>query len=451
MASDPLALMNATGIGYAGIDGVWWLPAGKPFSLPRYIELGLVDIAAAIFALYDTVAALLPLPEGRDLRGLLTYRVPERLAGQLSCEPVYMVRPDFQLCPDGDGCYRLVATELEICPSAQGFATAMQIGYGLATDLADWLVRFLDGRPFVIAATADWSEFLFDQLAFCRALVERGASARLVLSEPIDSLAQAISRGEKWTPPMFGVPESPAAWDRNLCGRLRDSELDRFLSPHSAWSSSIGEAVVFRFGYLENFSREQRHTMTRWTAGGAIWLNPPSYHHETKALLAVARLPAVRERLEIDAVRTLDSCLPETRLVTPEALPALQRDRGRAILKYAGFDGGEQAWGGRSVQFGRHHTEQSWADTLASAAKLPWPVVAQGATRTARADVGYVGSNGNSHRLKSGYTRLRAFLLRGHDGRPDSAGAHITIAAAPKVAESTTSIQAPVVFEASDI
>ena len=35
------AKMDATGIGYAGIEGVWWLPACQPFVWPQPLQLHL--------------------------------------------------------------------------------------------------------------------------------------------------------------------------------------------------------------------------------------------------------------------------------------------------------------------------------------------------------------------------------------------------------------------------
>jgi hypothetical protein len=93
------------------------------------------------------------------------------------------VRPDFQLCVlDRPPYYQLVATELEICPSAHGFAHALQLGYGLDTDLVAAFARLLGGRELLFAGTSQWSEFLFEQLAFCQALAERGARARALRS-----------------------------------------------------------------------------------------------------------------------------------------------------------------------------------------------------------------------------------------------------------------------------
>ncbi len=46
--SNVLTAMNATGMGYAGIDGVWWRPAVAPVELPQQAKAQLEDIARAI-------------------------------------------------------------------------------------------------------------------------------------------------------------------------------------------------------------------------------------------------------------------------------------------------------------------------------------------------------------------------------------------------------------------
>ena len=123
--------MNRTGIGYAGIEGAWWLPAVEPFGLPTQVKHDLADIGEAIFLLFDSVTTLYGTAEGADcgLNQLLDHKVPPHILCLRSGGRVQSVRPDFQLCLSGDGQgYQLVATELEICPSAQGFAQAMQVG-----------------------------------------------------------------------------------------------------------------------------------------------------------------------------------------------------------------------------------------------------------------------------------------------------------------------------------
>ena len=135
--------LDATGIGFAGIDGAWWLPACQPFPLPARLAADLGEIGRAIFALLDAVSDLY----GADpaLSALLDHRVPAPLRRQTCPGRLLSLRPDFQLHPAADGLW-LVATELESCPSAQGFAHAMQAGYGLAPDLASAFAHFLAGR-----------------------------------------------------------------------------------------------------------------------------------------------------------------------------------------------------------------------------------------------------------------------------------------------------------------
>src|SRR5262244_2958971 len=61
--------MNRTGIGLAGIDGVWWLPATQPIVLPGQLAHDLAQIGRAIFALFDSVTTIYGTPAG-DTCGL---------------------------------------------------------------------------------------------------------------------------------------------------------------------------------------------------------------------------------------------------------------------------------------------------------------------------------------------------------------------------------------------
>ncbi|MBI1881031.1 MAG: hypothetical protein HYR94_22855, partial [Chloroflexi bacterium] len=69
--------MHATGIGLAGIEGAWWLPATEPFMLPAQAARDLAEIGRAIFALFDVVTALYETPAGAagGFDALLNYKV----------------------------------------------------------------------------------------------------------------------------------------------------------------------------------------------------------------------------------------------------------------------------------------------------------------------------------------------------------------------------------------
>jgi hypothetical protein len=327
----------------------------------------------------------------------------------------------------------------------------MQVAYGLETDAADQLARLLAGRPLLIVATAEWSEFLFELLAICRALAERGATGRVLFDRPIDALADDVAAGRRWVPPLYGLASRPREWNEDVLGRIRALDFEQFIWPGD-WPATAGDAVVFRFGYFDNFAPEAARTMANWQAGGATFLNPPITYLESKAVLAAAWLPVVLDRLAaIDPAHpdTLARGLPETHLLRPEIFPLLRDERREWLIKYAGFDGDNQAWGGRSVQFGHDHSAASWAAALRGAAELPWPVVAQRLIPSARLDVEYF--DGDTVRtLAQGHTRLRVFLLRQPEGA-HAVGAHLTISAATPVADSIVAVQTPVQFRTDTV
>jgi hypothetical protein len=477
--------MDRTGIGFAGIDGAWWLPAVEPFTLPRHVAGDLARIGAAIFAFFDVVAELYGTSEGAacGLDRLLEHKVPADIPRLMAPGQALLVRPDFQLClSENRERPRLIATELEICPSAQGFAHAMQVGYDLTTDMVDAFVRVLDGRELLIVCSGQWSEFLFDQLAFSRALAAVGIRARVLCDAPIATIAECARSGAIWRAPMFGVREQPAEWDVDVVRRIRDNGFEACLWPNTdGWPDSAGDAVVFRFGYFDCFSAELLQRLVGWQAAGATFLNPTQFILDSKAVMAALGLPAVRRHIHArdpNALASLDDCIPETLLVEPEVIGRLQREQSEWVIKYAGFDRGNQAWGGRSLQVGALHAPDSWAQLLQSSLELPWPVVAQRFTPSARLDIAYLDGQDTPRLMRQGATRLRAFMLRdarnlplslasksnlplspawergtGGEGLPrvTTCGVHLTVSGgAVQVSESTDAVQAPVVFE-SDI
>ena len=435
------AKMDATGIGYAGIEGVWWLPACQPFVWPQALQSHLADIGAALFHFLDGVWTVLKSRSDPELAAQLRHKVPARLLACCHLAPVLSVRPDFQLVPTPDPArpLRPVLTEIEIAPSAQGFAHAMQVGYGLPTDLADCFATFLAGRTLLFVGTAQWSEFLFEQLAFCRALAERGATAFVLYDRSLQALTAEIAQGKRWVPPLFGVPTRPASWNLDLPARLRRQGLEAF------WPEQVGSAVLFRFGYLENFSSAQLAQLAAWQAHGATFLNPLAYPLDSKVLLAALQRPSVRDQIPAAKRALLDDVIPATHLLTPALVPQLQQEQEAWLVKYAGFDGGGAAWGGRSVEIGLEQSAEAWSDRLASALELPWPVVAQRLTLSARLSAEAARPDGTVA-THTGSSRLRAFFLRTVGGETHSCGAHVTLSAGLRVAEGTESVQGPVAF-----
>jgi hypothetical protein len=453
---------NKTGIGLAGVDGVWWLPACRPFVLPEVVASDLAAIGSALFAFYDVVAALYGTAVGDagGLNQLLHYKVPPHIPRLPGRGRVLSVRPDFQLIPrpsgsNGRDSYQLAITELEICPSAHGFAHAMQIGYGLTPDLVNGFVAFLNGRELRIISSGQWSEFLFDQLAFCRALHEAGGRARLFLDGSIRVLADEVRHGRCWQPPLFAIHRKPAGWTDDLLGRIEQHGLATFLWPDDVvWPAEAADAVIFRFGYLDCLSPTAVTHLARWQNQGATFLNPPHLYLESKSLLACLNLPLVRDRLMAVGSQTLallDQTIPETVLLLPENLDRFVAEKDEWIVKYAAFDGGNQAWGGRSIAFGLANSRAEWRRLLQEYAALPWPVVGQRARPSAVVDIAYFDETEAVRMMRNGRTRLRVFLLRSEaSGEGETAlacGAHLTVSGGSwQVAEATDAVQTPLVF-----
>lgn len=458
--------INATGIGFAGIEGVWWLPAAEPFALPAKIAQELTEIGQALFIFFDVIAAMYGAPAGQKsgLDQLLNYKVPAHIPRLMSRGQVESLRPDFQLhlIPDkgreGQPAHQLVATELEICPSAHGFAHAMQVAYGLRADLIENFADYLAGRELLFVGSSQWSEFLFEQLAFCRALAQVGARGRVLYDLPMPAIARRIRQGQSWQPPMFGVKEKPPIWNDDLLARIRAAGFESFLFPNEgAWPEAVGQAVVFRFGYFDCFGPDRLRYFLRWQDQGATLLNPAMFILDSKVIMAALNLPPIRAQItarNATALATLDRCIPETRLLHEGILAELLAAKDDWVIKYAGFDHDNQAWGGRSLQVGLSHSQASWRRVLQRYLGLPWPVVAQRLVPSTRVDLAYIDSNNQRQLIHQGSTRLRAFLLRSRRRvKPDqldaaiACGLHLTVATGTsQVSEATDAIQAPVVF-----
>lgn len=448
--------LAATGIGFAGLDGAWWLPAAEPFVLPAACQHQLQAIGAALFTFLDLVTTLYGTASGAaaGLTQLLDYKVPPHILRLMSSGQVDSLRPDFQLVMEQDATgvvsYRFVATELEICPSAHGFAHAMQVGYGLQPDLVQAFADYLAGRELLFVGTHQWSEFLIEQVAFCRALAAVGARGRVLYDRPFHQLEREIQNQQRWQPPLFGVKQKPAGWQSGFLARLQEQKLAAFLyTPDDAWPASVGNAVVFRFGYFDCFSADHLRTFLQWQQQGATLLNPAQFILDSKTIMAALQLPQVRQRISTEnatALSWLDQAIPETILLTPDTAPRILANKDEWVVKFAGYDQGQQAWGGRSLQIGARHSVTSWQTTMTQLVALPWPVVAQRFRPSLAVDIAYLDKQAQRHWLRNGHTRLRVFFMRS-SGLVTAAGAHLTVSGGTaQVAEATDAVQAPICF-----
>lgn len=454
------ARMTETGIGYAGIEGAWWLPACAPFVLPLDQHERLYQAARAMFGLLDVVGERYGTVEGEQmgLNALLNYKVPSHLIGVHSRQPVLSLRPDFQLSAVG-----VAATELEICPSAQGYVHAMQLAYGLRPDLvpalAD-LVKKCGAQAFVFVCTVEWSEFWWEQLAICRALADYGVRGYVYLSTPIHTLAEQVQRGELWQPPIFGVPHKPALWQDDVLARIDAGGFAPYVL-HDLAAVSPSSAIYFRFGYFDCFSPLLMQQLAKLEQQGAIFLNPTSFVYENKAVMAALHLNALQKDLlqrDADAPQVLATCIPETYVlaraadarkfadatISPERLC---HERADWVLKFAGFDKGNQAWGGRSLQIGAQHNEATWREVVARYVDLPFPVVAQRVSPSQQVDIDFYAGD-DRKTLRNGTTRLRSFMFRDvTSGGITIAGSHLTISGGTmQVSEGSGAVQTPIVF-----
>jgi hypothetical protein len=255
---------------------------------------------------------------------------------------------------------------------------------------------------------------------------------------------------------MFGIERRPAGWNDDVLARIYAHGFDKFLSPDTAgWPEDVGDALVFRFGYFDCFAPAQIDRLFEWQAHGATFMNPMMYICDSKAVLAGLQIPAVRQRIAErapGALEVLDRCIPQTLLVHPDTIAQVSAERADWIVKYAGFDRDNQAWGGRSLQIGAQYTPEEWRATLRRCLDLPWPVVAQRAIPTAHIDIAYIDAGNVLRWMRQGTTRLRSFFLRDttHSSGIDRAivcGTHLTISGGTlRVSEGTAAVQAPVVF-----
>jgi hypothetical protein len=421
--------MRATGIGLGGIDGVWWTPSARPYSVDAALATELALAADGFFALFD--AAAIACDDDEVARSVATFRAPAHVPRNVDTAPMLCLRPDFQVLVNASGRLSLRATEIEACPSAMGVAHALQRGYGLTEDMADCFAVICAGRPLRIVIADAWREFAWDMLVLCRALSERGIDARVVFERPL--------RVDEWSPAAFGVPTRPSVWDIDVRARLMRHGFDALI----AHGDPVPDALIYRFGYVHTFSRRWRERLRDWALAGRMFVNPPNLLYDSKSLLTMAALPSVSSQLSLRQRAAIDSALLETILLMPNVRERLIEEQQAWVIKIAGFDRGERAWGGRSLQVGASLSRRDWIACVDSHLAQPYPCVAQRSAPSAVLSAPLL-----DRATFSGRSRVRAFFVRA-GGRARVCGVHLTLAGADMaVSESIAALQTPIVFRA---
>ena len=432
--------MQETGVGQAAVEGAWWSPAVQPVMMNSADHTQLTQIGRALFDFTDAVSAeLRENPKGAFAKRL-HQKVPQHIAQTLNFAPVLMFRPDLQLVPTAEG-LQFVLTEIEIAPFSEGCAHAMQVAYGVSADIVPAFANMLNGRDLLFVGTHEWNQYQFDQLAFCKALATHGARGRVLYDRTVAQMEAEIACGDRWQELVADGEQA------SMTGHIARHQLEPFVQ--DAWPDHVEDAVIFRFGYVEHFTAAQHQLFKRWQAQGATFLNPFSFHLDSKVLLEGVHTPAIRQRLAVDTLTILERCVPETWLLTAERVDQLVTEKDDWLIKFAGFDQTNTAWGGRSVRFGRDFSAETWRTLLQNALALNWPTVAQRLAVSQQVSLEYYQPDGSIATQDNGFTRLRTFFLRNGitDPNPIHCGSHITINKGMNVSEaSPDAIQTPVQF-----
>lgn len=446
--NDVKGRMSETGIGYSGIEGVSWRALVEPFQFPRLFKDRLTALGSALFLFFDAIREV--WKSDPTLVQLLTHKAPDRIPRLMESGTVDIIRPDIVVVRDPDGTLRPVVTELESCPAGQGMTHAMQFGYGLKPDMVDVFARYLAGRPLLVLATNQWAEYVWDQAAFCRALRERGVDARVLFDAPLDEIHRRVQ--DAWKPPQAAPAFIKERWNPNFLERLSQRGFREFVGGARELPEDVGRAVVYRFGYFDNFDRKIIERMIEWQRAGASIVNPLQFCLESKALMAARSHPAVRAWIQARderALTVLDQCLAETHLLGAgfSALNALQHDQQHLLTKFAAWDGNNQSWGSRSLCVGSQESGDAWRKSLETRMQLPHPVVAQHVIVSALFDAAYVeGNNTIVEALQGARTRLTPFFVR-VGGEAVHAGSTLTLRAGTfRIHGATDAVEGPVVF-----
>ncbi|MCX6781223.1 MAG: hypothetical protein NT003_03880 [Candidatus Magasanikbacteria bacterium] len=451
---DVFARAAATGIGYKGLSGISWRACLAPFELPAYFLAELELLARAVFHFSDAVDAL--YATHKSLQQLLNHKRPDRIAPLMKRGKVSIIRPDVVISfdPEQPTKLRPVITEIESCPAGQGMTHAMQAGYKLSLDMVDEFVAMLAGRPFIVLSTSEWAEYVFDQATFCKALRDRGVDARVLFDSTLEKIHDHAMAN--WVAPA-GLPEHlQSAWSRDFLGRLDKLGFLEFVSGVEVVDlpETVGDAVVFRFGYFDNFAPATIARMEQWQDAGAEISNPLQFPLESKSLMAAVKLPSVRAWIATNCgdeeLAVLDRCLADTVVVGTEFgdLESLRNYRAHLVTKFAAWDGNNESWGARSLVVGHSVSGVEWNRSLGELNALPHPVVAQHLIASTLHSAAFIDAAGVHGTVTNARTRLTPFFLRGNDGVVRHGGSMITLREGTmRIHGASDAVEGPVVYK----
>jgi len=440
----------ASGFGYKGIDGLSWLPAFGPIKLPCYLEKELLELGRALFTFFSVVADLYR-KEDRWVRDLLSHKVPLNIVRLMEEGTVDVIRPDIVLTEVG-GRLQFVLTELETCPGGQGMGYSVEKAYGLAETSVSSFVEYLAGRPYRVVATHQWAEYTWELATFCQALREKGVDAEVLFDTFLDQIHTQVA--DSWIIPPGAPLHVRQEWNTDFLGRIARLGLGKVVRGAEYLGDIPQNAVVYRFGYFDNFGRDVLTFLKKCQDKGAVVINPLQFMLESKSLMAAIGISSVREiigrRIGSEGVAILDRCVAETRLLTSDEdlLAELYRDRGYWLTKFAAWDGSNRSWGSRSLEVGSYMSDVDWQRSLSERLDLGFPVVAQHTISSVRYNIAYTGVDGRVAVLPDARTRFTPFLYRGKDGQILYGGGLMTLRSNTfRVHGATDAVEAPVIFQ----
>lgn len=444
------ARMDATSIGYKGFEGVSWRQAMEPFKMdPDFLDrLGAIARALAlgfqaVRELWDTTP---------ELRTLLTRGKPAHIPTLMLGDQIGLMRPDITIVKDPKtGILRPVITELESCPGGQGMAHAMEVGYGLNTTMVDAYLRLLAGRRYIVYATHQWSEYVFDQAVCVQALRERGIDAEIWFDRPLRQIHDNAQRD--WVPHPEIPAQERALWNQDFLGRLKRCGFDTFVhGSDEGLPETLGpETVVFRFGYFDNFRlTDGLDRLQAWHAQGAQIVNPLWFTLESKMLMGAFWLPAVEAWIRArdpEALTVLHNGLAETHPIHQRPTDVLQRPY-EWTTKIAAWDGDNRCWGARGVEFGSQaQSDQKWEEHVRACADRPYPIAIQRFILSHRFNAAWCDRAMRVDILRAARARLTPFFLFHTDGTVELAGSTITLRTRSlKIHGAADAVEGPVVF-----
>lgn len=292
---------------------------------------------------------------------------------------------------------RLKATEIESAPGGAGILSVHELSFFENSDLVAAFAKIIGWRPFRVVICPAWLDYVWEQAAFCKMLSDLYS---------IDAAVIVATTEKQFEKHFSSSPHNQGETIRNCMDRVRSAPYKDFVRFDPGLAEEFSETVIYRFGYLHNFTIPNLVKME----DSYRVLNGMRPYLESKNLLALAwsapMAEVYRQEKKEDEYQELCSVIAKTELLAGNAVSAINK-----VIKIAGWHAKD--WGGRSLRMSCEMKQKNWQAMVRNYQELQRPAIIQDYVRSAEFPITYIDSLAKEGVETRAKLRITPFIVNG--------------------------------------